>query len=409
MNIPNIDPAEKVNKETWGDRIQVNIRRLLKRLPIGARVFKSTLALVVSMLLGELLGIGSIFTSSSALWGMQPTMGESISGARKMLRMQFLSFIPTFLLGLTIGPNLVSISIAVLMIFQMGIKFKMTGQVTIGIASAIFILSSPTSTFLRQATLRSIGVLIGLIVAILINRFIAPPRYRDSMVLQGIALNRLLMSNFRKAVEAYMQETPLSAADCQAAEEVMHKEIAKFDKLYNHYKTEQGIVWEDEGGAEEKQNLEHIFFGEYRDYCHDLMMRTKENWSLTQEKERRLRRWKEEVPTALDQSISRMVGEALNRMEECNDELIRKITGGPPLPFENPHVWKEMDKLLLQWHSDSGQSRHDLHHLVEISLVIYRIRWSLKNVLDLLIMEPCQMAVVSPKEVEKGSLQTQKN
>jgi len=398
MNKNNQVQPEKVQSQAEVGKGQRGLRGFLRRMPVGARVLKSTLAMVTAMLLGDALGIGAIFTSSSALWGMQPTMGESISGARKMMKMQFISFIPTFVLGFTIGPNLVSIALAVLLIFQIGIRMKLTGQVTVGIASAIFILSSPPSAFLRQAVLRSVGVLIGLMVAILINRLIAPPRYREAMVRQAVWLNRILMSNFRGSVEAYLQDKPWTAAECQAGEASMHREIAKFDKLFNHFKTEQGMVWEDAGDSEEKQNPEHVFFGEYRDFCHDLMMRSKENWSLIQEKERRLKRWKEEIPTDLDRNVSQIVLEAMDRLENCNKELVSKIMGGPPLPFENPHVWKEMDKLLLQWHTESGQSRHDLHHLVEVSLVSYRIRWSLKNVLDLLIMEPCQMAVVLPEK-----------
>lgn len=398
MNKNNVVQPEKDQGSAQNRKGMRKLRGLLRRMPVGARVLKSTLAMVTAMLLGDALGIGSIFTSSSALWGMQPTMGESISGARKMMKMQFLSFIPTFALGLIIGPNLVSIALAVLLIFQLGIRLKLTGQVTIGIASAIFILSSPPSTFLRQAGLRSVGVLIGLAVAILINRLIAPPRYREAMVRQAVRLNRLLMLNFRGTVEAYLHDKPLAAAECQAAEESMQREIAKFDKLYGHFKTEQGAVWEDESGTDEKQNPEHVFFRAYRDLCHDLMMRSKENWSLIQEKDRRLKRWKEDVPTALDGNIAQIVLEAMDRLEECNKELVSKILGGPPLPFENPHVWKEMDALLLQWHTESKQSRHDLHRLVEVSLVSYRIRWSLKNVLDLLIMEPCQMAAVLAEE-----------
>jgi len=294
---------------------------------------------------------------------------------------------------------MLSIFIGVILVFQLGIKLRLTGQIMIGIVTVVFILTSPPEIFLKQALLRSAGILIGLTTAVIVNRLIAPPQYRKMMVRQGIKLNQLLMEDFCAAVKQYMQGEKPDTKYIQGRLAVMSREMAQFDSLLGRFRNEQANLWEEEPEPVPAGSLEwdtsHAaevrFFEEYRELCHGLISRTRETWSLSGEKVRRLHRWRNIESTELDQEVFALVEEGLERLKECNKELINKVLGEPPRPFTDPHIWQQMDNLLTKWHADSTQSRNDLHSLVEISLITYRIRWSIKHILDMLIMEPCEM------------------
>ena len=94
---------------------------------------------------------------------------------------------------------------------------------------------------------------------------------------------------------------------------------------------------------------------------------------------------------ALDDSLLAIeLGTQADAMAQAKEKF-GKLTGAEPLPFRDPHIWERMDLLLTEWHNTAEQNRTNLHSLVEISLVTYRIRWTLKRVLSMLIMEPCHM------------------
>lgn len=366
-------------------------RKILKKSPVGARVFKSALALCIAMTCGKALGIGTVY-ATPAIWGMQPTVGESFKSAKRLMKLQTLAFIPTFILGLTIGPNIVSLFIAVILIYQIGIKLKMANQCTIGIVASIFVLTSPPDAFLRTALTRSFGVMMGLTIAIIINRLIWPPQYRAGMVSQAIQLNEMITRYFRQSVQAYLDNQPIERKERNRIAAMLESEFRAFDKKYNYFCSEQiQFSGPNQAGEETEEEKEQRFFEAYADLCRNMIILTKDNWALADEQTQRLKRWKDEEINPVDPRIPELITEALDRLEECNQELFGKLTGAEPLPFRDPHIWERMDLLLTEWHNTAEQNRTNLHSLVEISLVTYRIRWTLKRVLSMLIMEPCHM------------------
>ena len=379
--------AQKKQQPLW----RLKLRRILKKSPVGARVFKSALALCIAMACGQALGIGTVY-ATPAIWGMQPTVGESFKSAMRLVKLQSLAFIPAFLLGLTLGPNLVSLFFAVIIIYQIGIRLKMANQCTIGIVAAIFILTSPAEAFLRNALIRSFGVALGLTIAIIINRVVWPPRYRAELVRQAIQLNEMITRYFRQSVQAYLDNQPLPRRERNGIAAMLEREYRSFDKKYNYFCSEQ-IQFSASSKREEdtEEEKEQRFFEAYADLCRNLIIFTKDNWALADEQALRLKRWKNEKLNPVDPRIPELIYEALDRLEECNQELFGKLTGADPQPFRDPHLWERMDFLLTEWHNKAEQNRTNLHGLVEFSLVTYRIRWSLKRILDLLIMEPCHM------------------
>ena len=319
-------------------------------------------------------------------------MGESLKSAKRLMKLQTLAFIPAFVLGLTLGPNILSLFIAVILIYQIGIKLKMANQCTIGIVAAIFILTSPPEAFLRTALIRSFGVMMGLGIAIIINRLVWPPQYRAAMVRQAIQLNEMVTRYFRQSVQAYLDNRPMDYKERKRISTMLVNEFRSFDKNYNYFCSER-IQFSDPDrfGEETEEEKEQHFFEAYADFCRNLIILTKDNWALADEQSQRLKRWKNQETNPVDPRIPQLITEALDRLEECNQELFGKLTGADPQPFKDPHIWERMDQLLTEWHNTAEQNRTNLHSLVELSLVTYHIRWTIKGVLNMLIMEPCHM------------------
>jgi uncharacterized membrane protein YgaE (UPF0421/DUF939 family) len=179
------------------------------RTSIGARVFKTALAVLISVLLSERLGLTPLFVSTSAFLSMKPSVGLSWNNVKEQLGMQVIAFSCSILFGLLMGPGSIAMFIAVIVIFQTAIHFKWTNNMNMGIISALFILSSPASDFLNQVVMRGTGILLGVFVGFVINVFIAPPEYRSGLVAHGLEFENLLIRSFREAIHAYIDKEPV--------------------------------------------------------------------------------------------------------------------------------------------------------------------------------------------------------
>ncbi|MDR1205733.1 MAG: aromatic acid exporter family protein [Peptococcaceae bacterium] len=354
---------------------------------IGARVFKTAIAVLVSILLSERLGLVPVFASTSAYLSMKPSVGLAWNNVKEQLGMQLIAFTFSILFGLVIGPGPIAVFISVIVIFQIAIHFKWTNNMNMGVVSALYILSAPATDFVHQVLLRIAGISLGICVGFVVNVFIDPPEYRSGMISRGLDLENLLMRSLQDAVHAYINRTSIDP-DQQALRKTEFKKLYnEMNKNYNLYKNDRFPLF-DLGNSEET-DLEISFFHDYRDYLKGVTDRIQDVWSWSDGQKKR---GEEEEYEGAGQSdelerVLTVLRDALDIAIEKDGLLQDKVRIGTAVPTEPVSVWNKIDEALQSWHLAAKDDRDTLHQLTEISIITQKIQW-LISAADSLVRKP---------------------
>lgn len=209
----------------------------LNVMKLGARTFKTGLAVALSMLVAQLLGIGGggVIAGISAIYSTQPSLGRSFDNLKSRLMANTIGGLVAVLVVLTIGSNLYLVGIATMFLIAILNFLKLEDVIGLSIVTLIVIMTTTDENLLLSASLRVAETFVGVIVAFLVNTFIAPPRY-DVKLYHTIdyATTEFLVwirAGLRKNTEYSVMNNDLKWARMQ---------LKKMDNLYQ-YLTESGL------------------------------------------------------------------------------------------------------------------------------------------------------------------------
>jgi len=150
---------------------------------IGARTIKTGIAVTTSFLLCKILRIEpAVFAALTAVVNMQPSVSKALNNAWQQIGVHLLGVALSLVIGLTFGTNPLTIGLGVIILILLCNRIGWSGGIMLGIVSIIFILDSPPEAFLTHALSRTLSIFLGLGVALLINRVLAPPRYKTKLL-----------------------------------------------------------------------------------------------------------------------------------------------------------------------------------------------------------------------------------
>jgi len=352
----------------------------MKPLLAGARILKTGLAVTISMIICNLLNVQpALFAAAAAVLSMQPSVAQSFLNAKEQILVHFISITIAVVLGLSLGPNPLSMGLAAVLVIFACNKLTLKSTIAGGVMAAIFILGSPATEFLGHALTRSIAIFIGVGTGLAVNLTIAPPRYRQPLVDSLLALNEKISQAYTQAVEYYLEARSPEEGHLASLTTSIEKAFRETAKLFDRYRTE-GIPFTP-GRAEENDIR---LFTDYLTYNKGLWQRTKDIFFLGAE---RIQRRKEagDLPISPEfQEILALLREALSLYLTHNQSL-RKVLQGQPVNLpEEPHIWRKLDTILNNWHNRFPSGSYYLHALVEVSLITYKIRWAAKEAVKLI-------------------------
>jgi hypothetical protein len=358
---------------------------------VGARVFKTAMAVLISVLLAERLGLVPVFVSTSAYLSMKPSVGLAWNNAKEQLGMQLIAFACSISFGLLIGPGPIAVFISVVVIFQVAIHFKWTNNMNMGVVSALYILSAPAGDFLHQVLLRIAGISLGICVGFIVNVFIAPPEYRSGMISRGLELENLLTRSFQDAVHAYINRASIDPDQQILREKEFKKLYNEMNKNFNLYKNDRFPLFD--LGNSEDTDVEINFFHDYRDYLKGISDRIQDIWFWSDEQVKRQKGYEgveqqEELGVVLS-----VLRDALDIAMEKDGLIQDKVRVGTVIPTEMVSVWNKMDDALHNWHLVAKDDRRTLRQLTEISIITQKIQW-LISAADNLVKKPPERLTV---------------
>src|SRR5680860_916510 len=147
---------------------------------IGARTIKTGLAVTTTFLICKAFQIEpASFAAITAVVNMQPSVSKSLNNAWEQIGVHLLAATLSLIIGLLFGTNPITIGLGVI--------------------------------FLTHALARTISIFIGVGVALLINRVLAPPRYKPKLLSALQSLFLRTSAYFLESLHTYIQAGNLTS------------------------------------------------------------------------------------------------------------------------------------------------------------------------------------------------------
>lgn len=179
---------------------------------IGARTIKTGIAVTTTFLICKVFRIEpATFAAITAVVNMQPSVSKSLNNAWQQIGVHLLAATLSLIIGLLFGTNPIVIGLGVIILILLCNRIGWSGGIVLGIVSIVFILDSPPEAFLTHALARSVSIFLGVGVALLINRVLAPPRYKTKLLSTLHSLFLLTSTYFLESLQTFIQAGNLTA------------------------------------------------------------------------------------------------------------------------------------------------------------------------------------------------------
>lgn len=148
------------------------------RLPVGARIIKTGVAVFVVLVLSHWIELGySTFAAVAAILAIQP----SVSKARQAFGQQLLANLIGGLVGAALGYWLGSgapvMALAVVLVLWLCTRLHLSETASTAVVAVLFIMDRPEHDYLLYTGARLGAIVGGMLVGSLVNRLLYPPNY----------------------------------------------------------------------------------------------------------------------------------------------------------------------------------------------------------------------------------------
>lgn len=346
---------------------------------IGARTIKTGLAVAATLFICKVFDIEpASFAAITAVVNMQPSVSKSLSNAWEQIGVHLLAIVLSLIIGLLFGTNPIFIGTTVVILILFCNRIGWPSGIVMGIVSIIFILDSPRETFLIHALSRSLSIFVGLGAALLINRVLAPPKYKSKFLSTLNDLVDLTSKYFLDSLHTFIHAgdfTYYQKPDSQEQKNLLEEA----NNLYEHAREEMTI--EDHP----------LFIERLMEICRGFIERGD---SINQMTEQRVTRRRESYSPAELQAITAEFKEILDilfigyeKLAELTNSLSSRITEkkNSGLYEEDMVYWELFDQAIDNWNRKVCGVFY-LRALMEVSVVATELRWANRRTISLLNM-----------------------
>lgn len=340
---------------------------------IGARVLKTGIAVTLALFICKIFKLEpASFAAITVVVNMQPSVNKSLKNAWEQVRIHVIGVILATLLGAFLGNGPIIIGLAVILIILLANRLGWSSGITLGIVSIVFILDSPPEQFILHAGIRSITIFIGLGVALLTNRVLAPPRYKATLheKLQKLFLES--SSYFQKSMLSFVNATNIKSYEKVNLVE-LEGLLDDVQKIHEHTREEltpkdnalliEKLIEISQGFIERGQNIEEMTY------------------------QRVKRRLSPDSPLQHEEEISPEFQRILNilligeeRIESLQKRVLETLMHPhePISPSFDPEYWTEFDEAMDQWQRQVSGIFY-LRAMMEVAVVAMEMRWAVRR------------------------------
>ncbi len=139
-------------------------------MKLGARILKTGIALILSLLVAQSLGLPSpVFAGIAAIFAVQPTIYRSYLSIIEQVQGNTMGALLAVIFVLLFGNNVFIIGLAAIILIAIHLKLKLENAVGLSLVTLIAIMETPGDTFIQFALIRFSTIMLGVLSAFIVN------------------------------------------------------------------------------------------------------------------------------------------------------------------------------------------------------------------------------------------------
>jgi len=217
-------------------------------MTIGARVFKTGLAVAVALWIGEWIGLDSpLLAAITAIFTIQPSIYRSWMQIVDQLQSNVLGVIIAIGAYWMFGSSPITVGLVCIVVILICLKLKIGDTIGLTLVTVVVIMEARSQGW-PTALDRLGGLLLGIASAFVVNVAIAPPRHRNRFITQAQEAQALLSRLLRTSVSNELKENVF-----REEQEKLQNQIKKLQEYYHMFAEER--VWLRKSRAKRKRLL----------------------------------------------------------------------------------------------------------------------------------------------------------
>jgi uncharacterized membrane protein YgaE (UPF0421/DUF939 family) len=345
------------------------------KMPIGARIIKTGIAVTVTMFVCQVLDLESaLFGVVAAVVSMQPSLYLTLTAARNQVLVLILGVVVGLAFGHLAGGNPLTVGAATVAMIFLIKRLGLESGMLMGIVAAIVVLTSAPDRFFSQALDRSAVIFIGLVVAMTVNAVLWSPRHGRRLVDKLRASNEAAVRYFCQAVHDFVQLENQEIPRPEAQQAKVAELIGETRALAEYFRYERKHYFDrySHNGQEEWFPVAERLM----DYNEALTEKADHLYELLPA--RLGRRLESGAPRVSNEF--RFILEVLENgcltIERVNEKLRFLICDLVAVESEevSESYWEKLAVAIERWQSKPIDS-YCLHTLIEVAVVAGEIRW----------------------------------
>ncbi|MFD2680169.1 FUSC family protein [Bacillus seohaeanensis] len=204
-------------------------------MKLGARIFKTGIAIVLALFVTELLGLPSpVFAGIAAVFAVQPTIYRSYLSIIEQIQGNLIGAVIAVLFVLLFGSNILVVGLAAIIAISLILKFKLEKTIGLALVTMIAIMEVSHDLFIQYAFIRFATIMIGVFSSFLINLIFLPPKYETKLYHRMSDATEDILKWIRLSTR-HASEFHLLKSDLEKLKE----KLIKVDQIYLLYKEER--------------------------------------------------------------------------------------------------------------------------------------------------------------------------
>lgn len=204
-------------------------------MKLGARIFKTGVAIVFSLFIAELLQLPSpVFAGIAAIFAIQPSIYRSYLTVIEQIQSNLIGAAIAVIFALVFGNHIIAVGFAAIVAISIMLKFKLEKTVSLALVTVIAIMEIQSDEFLTFALIRFCTILVGVISAFVVNLVFLPPKFETKL------FNSIHYT--QDEIIRWIRIASRNAADHQSSKQAISQlkgRLERIDQIYSFFKEER--------------------------------------------------------------------------------------------------------------------------------------------------------------------------
>jgi len=207
-------------------------------MKLGARVFKTGVAIVFSLFLADLLQLPNpVFAGIAAIFAIQPSIYRSYLTVIEQVQSNIIGAAIAVVFALMFGNHFIAVGFAAIIAIMLMLKLKLEKTISLALVTVIAIMEIQSDDFFTYALIRFSTVLLGVISAFIVNLIFLPPKFESKLFNAIHYTQDEIIRWTRIAVRSASEHSSTKQALNQLKER-----LSRVDQLYSFFKEERGYT-----------------------------------------------------------------------------------------------------------------------------------------------------------------------